>query len=191
MYLCTIGARTARVATRAGAGFLSALILLSVGSTPAPGAHDDPWMQPRIAYMKGPDGADLGRVIFTATPTGVLLTATLRGLPPGTFGMHIHENGVCEPDFKAVGGHYAPRGGQHGFLVDGGPHAGDLPNVHVPESGELVIQVFTERLSMAPNAQATLFDHNGSALVVDSGPDDYTSQPAGGGGEPIACGVIE
>lgn len=144
------------------------------------------------ANLRGPDGADLGTVEFQKTPNGAtLLTAQLKGLPPGTHAFHIHETGACEPDFKAAGGHYSPNGHEHGFLVAAGPHAGDMPNLHVPESGELTVEVFNMRVSMDETAEATLFDEDGSAVIIHAGADDYTSQPAGDAGDRIACGVIE
>ena len=147
--------------------------------------------QSATANLMGPDGADLGTVEFTNTPNGVLLNADLTGLPPGEHGFHIHENGTCEPDFGAAGGHYNPGGAEHGFQVEGGPHGGDMPNIHVPESGELTIEVFNDRVSMEEGAEATLFDDNGSAVIIHANPDDYESQPSGDAGDRIACGVIE
>lgn len=147
--------------------------------------------QSATANLQGPDGADLGTVEFQSTPNGVLLTANLQGLPPGVHGFHIHENGTCEPDFGAAGGHYAPGGSEHGFNVEGGPHAGDMPNIHVPESGELTIEVFNDRVSLEEGAEGTLRDENGSAVVIHANADDYESQPSGDAGDRIACGAVE
>ena len=36
-----------------------------------------------------------------------------------------------------------------------------------------------------------LFDEDGSALVIHENPDDHISQPIGGAGARIACGMIE
>jgi Cu/Zn superoxide dismutase len=94
------------------------------------------------ARLTAPDGADIGTVTLTETPNGVLLKAELRGLPQGEHGFHIHGKGACTPDFGAAGGHFAGGGGQHGYAAEDGPHAGDMPNIHVPASGELTIEVF-------------------------------------------------
>jgi Cu-Zn family superoxide dismutase len=40
------------------------------------------------------------------------------------------------------------------------------------------------------DGEATLFDKDGSAIVVHSGLDDYESQPSGNAGQEIACAVI-
>jgi Cu-Zn family superoxide dismutase len=38
---------------------------------------------------------------------------------------------------------------------------------------------------------ASLFDADGSAIVIHADPDDYSSQPTGNAGDRIACAVIE
>lgn len=137
-----------------------------------------------------------GNVVATATLRetaghGVLILLQGQDLPPGEHAFHIHETGRCEaPTFQSAGGHYAPRGREHGFLVPRGPHAGDLPNLHIPQDGRLVIEVLAPGVTLRPGAPNTLFDEDGSALVVHAGPDDYRSQPAGDAGGRIACGVI-
>src|SRR5215207_3359169 len=87
--------------------------------------------------LKGKDGTNHGTVTLTDTFSGVLLRAELKGLPPGPHGFHFHEKGVCAPDFAAAGGHFNPDEGKHGYLSEEGPHAGDLPNLMVPESGNV------------------------------------------------------
>lgn len=122
---------------------------------------------------------------------GVLIRLRVDGVAPGVHAFHIHETGLCEPPgFESAGDHYSPRGRRHGFLDPRGPHAGDLPNLHVPASGELVVELLADDVTLAPGTPNTLFDDDGSALVVHADADDYVSQPAGGAGDRIACGVI-
>jgi len=142
------------------------------------------------ARLAGPDGADIGSVTLTEMPNGVLLEAKLRGLPPGEHGFHIHEKGACTPDFEAAGGHFAGGGDKHGYAAEGGPHAGDMPNIHVPASGELTIQVFNGNVTLE-DGEGMLLDDDGSAIVIHAKADDYKSQPSGDAGDRIACGVIE
>ena len=61
-----------------------------------------------------------------------------------------------------------------------------MPNIHVPESKTLEIEVLTNAKSL----QDGLMAGDGSALVVHTKGDDYHTDPAGDGGTPIACGVI-
>ncbi len=144
------------------------------------------------ARMHDTDGNRVGTVTLEATTTGtVLLNASFEGLPEGSHGFHIHETGACSPDFEAAGGHFAPRGHSHGILEGEGRHAGDLPNVTVPASGNTHVQFFVEGVSLVKGEEGYLLDADGSAFIVHAGPDDYESQPAGDAGGRIACGVIE
>lgn len=143
------------------------------------------------ARLKGADGSDRGSATFTQTPAGVLFKAELSGFPPGEHAFHIHEVGECEPPFKSAGGHFNPTDAKHGFMSPEGPHAGDMPNIHVPDSGELTISVLNTYVSLDKNAPNSLRGGEGTALMVHAGADDHESDPAGDAGERIACGVIE
>jgi Cu-Zn family superoxide dismutase len=145
------------------------------------------------AILNGADGAQVGTVILDETPFGVLLTAKITALPPGTHAFHIHEIGNCTPpDYKSAGGHYAPAGNEHGLTNPKGKHAGDLPNIHVAADGTLEIEILADAVSLVGGGpRAGLFDTDGSAFVVHAGADDYASNPAGAAGARIACGLIE
>ena len=138
------------------------------------------------AAMKNAKGESVGTVTLRETPQGTLLHATLTSLPAGAHAFHVHTVGVCEPPFKSAGGHYNPTGAKHGIDNPEGMHAGDMPNIHVPESGALEVEVLNTLLSL----DDALFDADGAAIVIHEGPDDYVSDPAGAAGPRIACGVI-
>ena len=138
------------------------------------------------AQMMSANGESVGSVTFRATPHGTLLHATLENLPAGAHAFHVHAVGVCEPPFKSAGSHFNPTGAKHGIESAEGVHAGDMPNIHVPESGALEIEVLNTLLHL----DASLFDEDGAAIVIHDGPDDYVSDPAGAAGPRIACGVI-
>ena len=139
------------------------------------------------AAMANANGESVGEVVLSRTPHGTLLHAKLTGLPPGAHAFHVHTVGKCEPPFKSAGGHFNPEGVKHGILAEDGVHAGDMPNIHVPESGALEIEVLNTLLTL----DASLFDDDGAAIVIHDGPDDYRTDPAGAAGPRIACGVIE
>lgn len=141
------------------------------------------------AAMSGPDGAAMGTVELTQGPNGVLISADVYGLSPGPHGFHIHTVGACTPDFSAAGGHFNPDGGGHGFMHAEGSHAGDLPNIHAGADGIARADYFTSRITLAPDDEASLFDEDGSAVVIHDMPDSYVAE-AGAGGR-AACGVIE
>jgi Cu-Zn family superoxide dismutase len=143
------------------------------------------------AALHDASGKEVGTIALRATADeGVWLNVSLEGVPAGTHGFHIHETGKCEGDFKSAGGHFAPEGHKHGVLVKGGPHAGDMPNIHVPSDGRLNMEIFVPEVSLQKGDDDTLFDADGSAFVVHAGVDDYKSQPSGDAGDRIACGVV-
>jgi len=139
------------------------------------------------ATLKDPAGRTVGTALLRQSPNGTLVAVRFRGLPPGTHAFHIHAVGKCEPPFASAGGHYNPTGAKHGFLVTGGPHAGDMPNIHVGADGKFDIEVLNVKLAL----DARLFDADGAAIVLHAKGDDYKSQPSGAAGDRIACGVIE
>jgi superoxide dismutase, Cu-Zn family len=144
-------------------------------------------MDAASATLKDPEGNEVGSVELRAVPSGVLLHVEIDGLPAGAHAFHVHAVGKCEPPFESAEGHFNPGEKQHGLMNPAGPHAGDMPNIHVPDSGELEIEILTTGLSL----DESLFDADGAAIIVHEGSDDYESDPAGHAGPRIACGVIE
>ena len=140
------------------------------------------------AEMRSATGQRLGDVTLSQTSNGLLILGELSGLPPGTHGFHIHTVGKCDPTFEAAGGHFNPTTRQHGFRNPGGNHGGDLPNLNVPEGGNLRLEAWTRDVSLSGNNR--VLDSDGSALVIHALADDYTTDPSGASGGRIACGVI-
>lgn len=170
------------LALLAGAGLLSA----GWGLGGAVAAAQEVSAQATAALVDR-DGEPVGDVVLRKMPRGTLLEVRLDGLPPGVCGFHVHETGLCEAPFDSAGGHFNPEGVEHGFAAEGGQHAGDMPNIHMPESGALELEIFNGFLVLDDR----LLDDDGAAIVIHDGADDYASQPAGAAGERIACGVIE
>ena len=124
----------------------------------------------------------------------VHVSAQLTGLTPGAHGIHFHAVGNCDPTgatvFSAAGAHYNPLGRQHGLDNSAGPHAGDAPNLTVNADGTAEVSFTTDRVSLTEGS-TSLFDADGSAIVIHAARDDQTSQPAGNSGARIACGVLK
>ncbi len=141
--------------------------------------------------FKDKAGKDVGTAELVDTPTGLLLTIKLNGIPAGEHGFHIHAVGKCEPPFTSAGGHFNPQQAKHGFLSEEGPHSGDMPNLVVPASGELTVQIWNPMVTLLPDTEDSLLDADGAALVIHAGPDDYKTDPAGNSGDRIACAVLQ
>jgi Cu-Zn family superoxide dismutase len=142
------------------------------------------------AVLMNADGQEIGAVTIGQLASGAAhVVATADNVPPGVHAFHVHETGQCDgaDGFKSAGGHHNPGNASHGWDSAGGPHAGDLPNVHVQEDGVLAVEYFSTVLL----EDGGLFDDDGSAVVMHEGPDDYQTDPAGDAGARIACGVIE
>jgi Cu-Zn family superoxide dismutase len=147
--------------------------------------------QTASAELKGADGANRGTATLTQTPTGVLIKATLKGVAPGEHAFHIHGAGVCEPPFTSAGGHFNPHGKKHGLMASDGPHAGDMPNIHVPASGNLTVEVLNTFVTLEGDKPHSLLGGKGTSLMLHAKHDDHTSDPAGDAGPRIVCGVIQ
>jgi len=147
--------------------------------------------QTATANIVGPDGKEAGRATLTAAANGgVFIEAEISGLPADKWvAFHIHETGRCDAatHHESAGGHFNPTKAEHGFLAAKGPHAGDMPNQYVGRDGILRAQVFDTMISLDGKTDGV----RGRALMVHANSDDYRSQPSGGAGDRIACGVIK
>jgi len=141
------------------------------------------------ANLHNQQGQKVGTATLEQTPHGVLVRGDLESFPPGPHAIHIHELGKCEPPFQSAGGHFNPAHKSHGILNPAGMHAGDLPNIVVPQDGKLKFEVFATGVMLGAGDNS-LFDADGSSLVLHAGPDDYKTDPAGGAGGREACGMV-
>lgn len=135
----------------------------------------------RVVPLVDGAGEGVGTVTIVENASGTTLRLTVKGLPAGQHGVHLHEVGRCDgPDFKSAGAHWNPAGKQHGHLNPSGAHVGDLPNFTV---SSLDVATIDFAVGALDNAQ-------GMSLVVHAKPDDYRTDPSGNSGDRIACAVL-
>jgi Cu-Zn family superoxide dismutase len=133
-----------------------------------------------------------GIVRFIDVQGGTWVVVNVTGLPEykpgkdkekpiGPHGFHIHEKGICEvgnpkDPFLAAGAHWNPTNQPHGN------HAGDFP-VLFSNNGMTAMAFFTNKFKP--------FQAIGKSVIIHQNPDDYQTQPAGGAGKRLACGIIK
>jgi Cu-Zn family superoxide dismutase len=66
-----------------------------------------------------------------------------------------------------------------------------MPNLHIPAGGELAVELLNTNATLEKGKPNSVFDADGSAVVVHAQLDDYKTDPTGNAGGRIACGVIE
>ncbi|MFM5884256.1 MAG: superoxide dismutase family protein [Novosphingobium sp.] len=142
------------------------------------------------ATLRFANGAPAGEAIVTASGDSLTLSVAALGLPGGAHGVHLHMVGTCDaPAFTSAGGHLNPAGHQHGTANPAGSHLGDLPNLIANTAG--VASLSANLAATRAEAEAALFDSDGTALVIHAAADDYKTDPSGNSGSRIACGVIK
>jgi len=164
---------------------LAAATLLTMACLALPAAA-----QVAKAALKDTTGKDVGTVSLTQTNSGVLLKLSLKGMPAGEKAFHVHAVGKCEPPFTSAGGHFNPTGKKHGLASADGHHAGDMPNLHIPANGELTVEVLNTAITLAKGQANSVFDADGSAIIIHANADDHKTDATGNAGDRIVCGII-
>jgi Cu-Zn family superoxide dismutase len=142
------------------------------------------------AELKDKDGKTVGTATLREAATGVVIQVQVKGLTPGLHAVHVHAAGKCEgPGFTTAGGHFNPTQKKHGLRSPEGAHAGDMPNMYVGKDGNGLFEVLNDAITLKAG-ERSVFDADGSAIVIHAGPDDDVTDPAGNSGDRIACGVI-
>jgi len=135
-------------------------------------------------------GEAVGVISFEDSDYGLLIHPQLQGLEAGLHGLHVHQNADCSAATNdkgevvaggAAGGHYDPQEtGRHEGPYGSG-HLGDLPNLVVVADGSAGLVLLAPRLTTA--------DLTGRAIMIHTGPDDYSDHHPGG--SRAFCGVVE
>jgi superoxide dismutase, Cu-Zn family len=175
---------------------IGACILAFLFSACAPNSPTKEGQRARVAdgakvELKNREGKQVGTLTISVHSSGgVQINGRLMDLPPGVHGMHIHEMGKCEPpDFKSAGAHFNPSGKQHGELNPQGAHEGDLGNVRIESNGTAQLSMLADRVTLA-DAPNSLLKPGGTSIVIHADIDDLKTDPSGGSGDRIACGVV-
>ena len=149
------------------------------------------------ATLKLATGETIGTVNLIQGPGGVLVAVEAQSLAPGGHAFIVHSVGTCAPDFSAAGDHFDPEDSGHGFIHSSwkrseplGVHGGDLPNVYAAADGTVRADFFTGGISLDTGSALSVFDSDGSAIIVHEKPDAYGSEESDTGAR-IACGVIQ
>ncbi len=142
----------------------------------------------RSVPIEGRSGSSLtGTAEFTMHGGQMMITVNVKGAPPGTHAVHIHEKGDCSaPDASSAGGHFNPAGHQHGAPDAKEHHAGDLGNMEVKSDGTGSLMIHSSGLSLEGASSIV-----GRAIIVHEKSDDFVTQPTGNAGGRIGCGVIK
>ncbi len=183
-------ANAGRIATLAAWGGLLSLGLLTGCNTDT---DSDERASATVALVDT-TGKNVGSAQLSENGSGVVsVDVTVSGLPAGSHGIHFHENGVAEPNarpaFSTAGEHFNPGGREHGLENPNGVHGGDLPNLVVDAQGNGTLNTTTNRITLSEGANS-LFDANGSTLIIHAATDDQKTNPSGNSGGRIVGGVV-
>ena len=148
------------------------------------------------ANLASPDGTPVGTVTMVQGPEGILVQVQAENLTAGGHAFIIHEVGKCTLDFAAAGDHFDPGESRSGFIHPSwrggeplGSHGGDLPNIYAAADGTARADFFTEGISLDTDSAHSIFDSDGSAIIIYEKPDAYGEEETDAG-ERIACGAI-
>ncbi len=166
--------------------------LLALGSAAAMAQEDEGGRYQISTFSSAPnldaEGIQLGMAAIGDDGEGGLgMVIIVQGLEPGEHGVHLHEQGNCDPagekTFEQAGAHFNPGNMTHPN------HAGDYGNLVVDDAGAALWMGTLDALTWDGGAWG-LADADGTALVIHADPDDMATDPSGNSGARIACSVL-
>ncbi len=138
-------------------------------------------------------GEAVGLATFTEDDDGVTIHVLIEGLTPGEHGWHLHEfgdcNGATDEPFSSAGGHWNPTDMEHGAPDAASHHVGDFGNFEATADGKAEATMTTMDFSLGDGPDS-VFDEDGTAIIIHAGRDDLKTQPSGDSGPRFACGVV-
>ena len=178
-----------KIAGFAAAGVLMSGCTMQQGAAGPAGAISPPG-RTAAADVRDAGGITMARASVSQLGDSLRVNVEAMGMRPGTYGVHLHTTGRCDPPgFTTAGPHWNPTAQQHGKNNPQGMHKGDLPNLAVGTDGRGSFEVTIAGALIAGEANA-LLDGDGAAVVLHASADDYRTDPSGNSGGRIACGVL-
>jgi Cu-Zn family superoxide dismutase len=140
-----------------------------------------------VAVLRATEGHQVqGTVSFSRVSRGLRVIAQVQGLTAGDHRFHIHQFGDCRAkDGSSAGGHFNPHNQRHGAPTDEIRHVGDLGNLTADASGFASADTIDPLLTL--DGPESII---GRSIVIHAKADDFKTQPTGGAGARVACGVI-
>ncbi len=149
----------------------------------APGSH-------ATADLKDKDGKLVGKAVLHEVADGVLVRLDVKGLTPGLHAVHVHAVGKCEgPDLPAPADILIPAAKNMVLRVLMGRTRAICRTCWLRKTDQGDLRPRPMRLRLRAGSDS-VFDADGSALVIHVGVDDYVTDPTGNAGDRAACGLI-
>ncbi len=171
-----------------GGALVGALALAGAAFGATSAAAHNGGAEQASAVLQDAGGKTVGFARFTEDASGTVhVNIKVSGLSEGLHGTHVHGIGSCTSGastFSGAGSHHNPPPAQ-----PHGDHAGDLPNMTVNGAGRCRLNTNGAGFTLSAGA-TTIFDTDGSALVVHADTDDYMTDPTGNSGGRVVCGII-
>jgi len=172
----------------AAGSLLVAAVLAGGCATGTPAASEPSRMA--WAELKSASGESVGSALLRQEDGRVRIVVQASGLSPGRHGIHVHAVGRCEPpSFQSAAAHFNPMAKKHGLENPEGSHGGDLPDVEADASGRVEYVAVTDRLTLG-SGPTSIFDVDGSAIVIHQQPDDQRTDPSGNSGDRVLSGQL-
>ncbi|MBG0815432.1 superoxide dismutase family protein [Planomonospora sp. ID82291] len=127
------------------------------------------------ADIKDAEGRSVGTFSVEEENGRSVVTVTVKGVPIGFHGFHLHGKGVCDAGQTdpATGGPFAGAGTHLSLQEASHPdHTGDMPDLLVGMDGMGAASFATDRFQVRQ-----LFDGDGTAVIIHEKPDNQANIP--------------